>query len=155
MGRGEPEMGQSRTTRRALIPTIPPAALLPRERREWSLMCREQKKAPPPPFTLLSPSPYAHPFFYFSLLRSLALPPSVSFIPFLSWTRDTFILFVRGNERAAALFFSNNGAIFGAAEMEIYLITDTRARALRLRRSGHAVCFVRRGLRVDGILSIR
>jgi len=24
------------------------------------------------------------------------------------------------------LFFSNNGAIFGAAEMEIYLITDTR-----------------------------
>lgn len=33
----------------------------------------------------------------------------------------------RGNA-AAALFFWNNGAIFGGAEMEIYLITDTDAR---------------------------
>lgn len=38
-----------------------------------------------------------------------------------------YVYFVRARKPAATLFFSNNGTIFGAAEMEIYLITDTRA----------------------------
>lgn len=84
---------------------------------------------------------------------------SVSFVFFPPFFHGyTIRLFCSCAETSGrALFFSNNGTIFGAAEMEIYLITDTRARRpryTRLRRFGHAVCFVLCGLRVDGILSI-
>jgi len=44
----------------------------------------------------------------------------------LPFTDTRYVYFVRARKPAAALFFSNNGTIFGAAEMEIYLITDTR-----------------------------
>jgi len=84
-----------------------------------------------------------------NLFLSLSLSPS------LSLTDTRYVYFASSAETdGPPLFFSNNGAIFGAAEMEIYLITDTRRARYGCGGSGYVVCFVRRGLRVDGILSI-
>lgn len=94
----KPEMGQSRTARRTLIPAIQPAALLllREPRQECSLMSSIEK-------TILS--------------------------FFLSFFFTRYAYFVRARKLETALFFSNNGTIFVATEMEIYLITDTwRAR---------------------------
>lgn len=98
-----PEMGQSRTTpAHWFLHDFARCFITGRElRREWRpLMC------------------------------GISENKATAFLPlFLAFTtRDTFILFSGARKRVAAWFFPDNGAIFGAAEIEIYLITDTDAR---------------------------
>lgn len=137
MGRGKPEMGQSRTTRR--IDSYDSARCFITARAAAGVVinvCGIGKKSPffcslsrSLSFSLLSFSLFRFSFPP-SLSRSLGLRLSVSLSRPLFFSRGHAIrLFCScARKPAAALFFSNNGAIFGAAEMEIYLITDTRAR---------------------------